>query len=297
MSARYNQGQFSSFSNELSDLIDEISTQLSPVPGSENFLLSSATWRKEIARNMRDVFVNRVIPKTNLEQFLRVKALIFGNDLVWLSLKYNIAVAVKYAAAIPFLYSIKFQDNLMLKDRAVVLQQLKGHSDSLLKAAWLDTPLGSMMMIASDQALCLLEFVERCGLKQEIEGLQKKTGLDIAQGENQIIRSIQSELALYFDGKLKTFLTPLCFFGTPFQQQVWEALETIPLGETRSYGEIAKMIGRPSACRAVAQANGANQLAIVIPCHRVINSSGKLGGYAGGLSRKQWLLSHEKNLT
>ena len=83
--------------------------------------------------------------------------------------------------------------------------------------------------------------------------------------------------------------------GSPFQQQVWLALQTIPHGQTCSYQELAVQIGRPSSCRAVANANGANQIAIVIPCHRVINTGGALGGYGGGVSRKQWLLSHEKN--
>jgi methylated-DNA-[protein]-cysteine S-methyltransferase len=83
--------------------------------------------------------------------------------------------------------------------------------------------------------------------------------------------------------------------GTPFQQRVWAALRTIPVGETRSYGEVARVIGRPSAVRAVAQANAQNPVALVIPCHRVIGSDGKLTGYAGGLPRKKWLLAHERS--
>jgi O-6-methylguanine DNA methyltransferase len=82
--------------------------------------------------------------------------------------------------------------------------------------------------------------------------------------------------------------------GTPFQRQVWDLLKTIPLGETRSYAELAAALGRPSAVRAVAQANGANPLAIVVPCHRVIGSDGSLTGYGGGLVRKKWLLDHER---
>ncbi len=82
--------------------------------------------------------------------------------------------------------------------------------------------------------------------------------------------------------------------GSPFQKQVWKALQQIPHGQTCSYADLAAAIGKPTACRAVANANGANQLAIVIPCHRVINSDGKLGGYGGGVSKKQWLIDHEK---
>jgi len=100
-------------------------------------------------------------------------------------------------------------------------------------------------------------------------------------------------LTAYFDGKLKEFQTPLFLLGSPFQKQVWEALNKIPFGETSSYLDIAKRIGRPAACRAVAQANGANQLAIIIPCHRVINHNGELGGYGGGITRKEWLLNLE----
>ena len=113
-------------------------------------------------------------------------------------------------------------------------------------------------------------------------------------GTTAPILSIERELNEYFDGKRTAFDTPLFCLGTLFQKQVWEVLLAIPAGETKSYQEIANLLGRPKACRAVAQANGANQLAIVIPCHRVINSSGELGGYGGGLTRKNWLLQHEK---
>lgn len=94
--------------------------------------------------------------------------------------------------------------------------------------------------------------------------------------------------------RLHSFTTLLRLLGTPFQKRVWQELLNIPYGETRSYSEIAVSVGRPAAYRAVAQANGANQLAIVVPCHRVINANGDLGGYGGGLSRKEWLLAHEK---
>jgi AraC family transcriptional regulator of adaptative response/methylated-DNA-[protein]-cysteine methyltransferase len=100
-------------------------------------------------------------------------------------------------------------------------------------------------------------------------------------------------LGIYFSGVNHEFITPLALLGSPFQVQVWEELIRIPKGETRSYAQLASAIGRPSAYRAVARANGANQIAIVIPCHRVINSSGELGGYGGGIKRKQWLLDHE----
>ncbi len=151
-----------------------------------------------------------------------------------------------------------------------------------------------MLAIADEQALYLLEFVDRRGLEREIERMRHKLKAAIIPGRTPPIDSIEHELKAYFKGILQEFATPLAILGSAFQRRVWEELKKIPRGSTRSYLELARLIGRPSACRAVAQANGANQLAIIIPCHRVINSNGELGGYAGGLSRKQWLLNHEK---
>lgn len=124
--------------------------------------------------------------------------------------------------------------------------------------------------------------------------MRKKTQSAIIPGRTKPINSIEKELKIYFEGNLLEFKTPLQLLGSPFQKRVWEALKKIPPGETRSYSDLAIAIGRPSAFRAVAQANGANQLAIIIPCHRVINSNGELGGYAGGLTRKKWLIIHER---
>lgn len=173
---------------------------------------------------------------------------------------------------------------------------LSGHSN-ILKASWLDTRLGPMIAISDDEALYLLEFVDRRGLEREVERLRVKTKSGIIPGHTQPISSIEKELNLYFDGKLKKFNTPLFYFGSPFQQRVWDELKKIPYGKTKSYLDIAKAIGNPQAFRAVARANGANQFAIVIPCHRVINTSGELGGYGGGLARKKWLINHECNGT
>ncbi len=167
----------------------------------------------------------------------------------------------------------------------------------ILKATWLDTPLGPMLAIADEQALCLLEFVDRRGLEREVERLRQKTKSAIIPGRTNPINLIEKELSEYFCGTLIEFKTPLSLLGSPFQKRVWEELKKIPPGETRSYSEIADAVGKPSAYRAVAQANGANQLAIVIPCHRVINRNGELGGYGGGLTRKKWLLKHEKKET
>jgi AraC family transcriptional regulator of adaptative response/methylated-DNA-[protein]-cysteine methyltransferase len=149
-----------------------------------------------------------------------------------------------------------------------------------------------MIAIADETALYLLEFVTRRGLEKEVEKLRAR-GFTIIPGDNPIIQSITSELKSYFSGKLKQFKTPYRVFGSGFQEAVWQALCAIPYGETMSYREEACALGRPKAFRAVANANGANQLAIIIPCHRVIASDGSLGGYGGGLATKKWLLAHE----
>lgn len=164
----------------------------------------------------------------------------------------------------------------------------------ILKASWLDTRLGPMIAIGDDKALYLLEFVDRRGLEREIERLRQRTKSAIIPGTTKAIHSIKNELSQYFTGNLKAFKTPLFLLGSPFQKRIWEELQKIPYGETRSYAQLAETIGKPSAFRAVANANGANQFAIVIPCHRVINSNGELGGYGGGLPRKKWLIAHER---
>ncbi len=164
----------------------------------------------------------------------------------------------------------------------------------ILKIFRLDTPLGTMVAIGSDDALYLLEFVDRLDLERKVERLVQRTKSAIVPGTSASIVSIQQELNAWFDGALRVFKTPLFLLGSAFQKSVWEALRHIPYGETRSYLEQATSIEKPSACRAVANANGANQLAIVIPCHRIINNNGDLGGYGGGVLRKKWLIDHEK---
>ena len=166
---------------------------------------------------------------------------------------------------------------------------------NILKSAWLDTPLGPMLVISDEQALYLLEFVERRGLEREIEKLRKTTKSAIIPGRTAAIDLIEEELASYFSGKLKVFKTSIHMLGSPFQKMVWQELMRIPYGETRSYLAQAEAIKKPTAFRAVANANGANQLAIIIPCHRIINSNGKLGGYGGGIARKEWLINNEQS--
>jgi len=163
-----------------------------------------------------------------------------------------------------------------------------------LFAAWLDTPLGPMMAIGDEAALYLLEYVDRRGLERQIERLRVRAKAGIVPGRTEPIAQIEAELAAYFDGRSMRFETPLARLGSPFQNAVWDALLAIPPGQTQSYADLARAIGRPRAVRAAAQANGANQLAIVVPCHRVINADGTLCGCGGGLPRKRWLLDHER---
>jgi len=163
-----------------------------------------------------------------------------------------------------------------------------------LKTIQIKTPLGPMVAVADDKALHLLEFVDGRGVERELEDLRNHTKSEFEAGHNSILKSIEGELQQYFDGKLTVFKTPLALYGTPFQQTVWKSLQGITYGKTKSYADVALAIGKPTAFRAVANANGRNQIAVVIPCHRVINSDGGLGGYGGRIERKQWLLDLEK---
>lgn len=164
----------------------------------------------------------------------------------------------------------------------------------VLFAQWLDTPLGPMISIVDDKGIYLLEFVDRRGLEREIERLRHKLKAAIIPGINKISSQLKQELEQYFSGQKCEFKTPLILLGTLFQQHVWQELIKIPISQTCCYADIAAQIDKPEAYRAVARANGANQIAIIIPCHRVINKNGDLGGYGGGIQRKQWLLNHEK---
>ena len=165
---------------------------------------------------------------------------------------------------------------------------------ALLLADWITTPLGDMIAIGSTSHLHLLEFVDRKALKTELAALQKSTRGDLGIGESAPVEQVKAELAAFFTGQCAEFSTPLALGGTPFSREVWAELRRIPPGVTRSYSQIAQQIGRPSATRAVARANGANQIALVVPCHRVIGADGSLTGYGGGLWRKQRLLEIER---
>lgn len=167
---------------------------------------------------------------------------------------------------------------------------------TMLKADWIETPIGLMIAIADTHALHILEFLERKALASEVRKLQAITGSAISFGRTAPIDQIDAELGGYFAGTSAAFLTRLAPQGTAFERQVWEGLRQIPVGETASYSGLAAAIGNPTAVRAVGRANGANPVAVVLPCHRVVGVGGALTGYGGGLWRKRWLLEHERRM-
>lgn len=173
-------------------------------------------------------------------------------------------------------------------------QSPKNSAHAPLSIDWLDTPLGTMIAICDESALYLLEFTTRKNIDRQVERLSKVHRRAILPGRTDITAQIEGELSAYFKGELKDFQTPLTTTGTEFQKSVWQALQTIPYGQTWSYATLAQTVGNEKAVRAVASSNGSNGLALIIPCHRVINTGGGLGGYAGGLDAKAWLLEHER---
>lgn len=165
---------------------------------------------------------------------------------------------------------------------------------ALLLADWVPTPLGDMISICSRSHLHLLEFVGRKALRAEAARLETRSHGALGIGKTAPGEQIRAELEAFFAGRCAEFRTPLAYSGSPFAQAVWDELRQIPPGVTRNYSDIAARIGRPTATRAVARANGANQIALVVPCHRVIGADGSLTGYGGGLWRKQKLLEIER---
>jgi O-6-methylguanine DNA methyltransferase len=166
-----------------------------------------------------------------------------------------------------------------------------------LSRAIIKTPLDDMLALSSDSGLCALEFT---GPRKRLPRLDARLRRwfpphDVVDEETPVIRKAREWLRAYFDGASADIGgIPLDMRGAPFELRVWEALRTIPPGQTTSYGAIAKAVGSPDAARAVGAANGANPIAIIVPCHRVIGASGSLTGYGGGLDKKTWLLAHEK---
>lgn len=173
-----------------------------------------------------------------------------------------------------------------------------GQSGTLkqLVFARIDTPLGPMLGMAETRGLVLLEFTDRPALPREIEELRNRYGYSVAPGRNSHLEQVDAELGSYFAGTSSEFRVPTHTPGSAFDLLVWRELQTVPFGSRRTYGELARLLGKPGSARAIGAANGRNRIAIVIPCHRVCGSDGELTGYGGGKPRKQWLLEHERRI-
>ena len=170
----------------------------------------------------------------------------------------------------------------------------RSRTTDCIVVTWIESPLGPLVAGATSEGICLLEFTDRRMLDGQFAALRRQFKRSIVPGENVHLKQLKRELEEYFKGTLKRFTVPLIYPGTEFQQKVWNQLLKIPYGRTVSYEDVARRIGSVESQRAVGHANGLNRIAIVIPCHRVVNKDGKLGGYGGGLWRKQKLLNLEK---
>jgi O-6-methylguanine DNA methyltransferase len=159
---------------------------------------------------------------------------------------------------------------------------------------WYESPVGPLIAIATSSALCGLSFSDGDALQERLQELRRRHEPTLLPGSSALLDDLRSQLQEYFQGHRRDFTLPLSAAGTAFQERVWAALCEIPYGDTWSYLDLAIRIGDAQATRAVGYANGANPLAIVIPCHRVINAGGGEGGYGGGLWRKRILLDLER---
>lgn len=165
--------------------------------------------------------------------------------------------------------------------------------DDIIHLSQIDTPLGSMYAGAVNDGICLLEFADRKDLQMQFQKIEQLYNANIEYGSSKYFDMLEDQLQEYFAGHRKDFEVPLALNGTEFQRRVWHELLNIPFGAARSYQQLALAIQKPKSFRAVANAIGANRIAMLIPCHRVIGTNGKLTGYAWGTWRKKWLLALE----
>ncbi len=157
----------------------------------------------------------------------------------------------------------------------------------------IDTPLGKMIAAANDVGLYMFDFEFRKMMSAIKKRIALYTNDSFEIGHHSLFNVLQQQINEYFEGSRTSFDLPIVYSGTEFQQKVWQALLSIPYGETRTYKDQSIKLGDEGAIRAVARANGENCFAIIVPCHRVVGSNGSLTGYAGGLKAKSWLLQHE----
>lgn len=168
------------------------------------------------------------------------------------------------------------------------------NSNTIYKSK-INTPIGDMIVCATDFGICALIFEDENRSKSVVEEISKSIEANIVNDKNKHLTQVEKELNEYFEGKRKEFSVALDLQGTDFRKLVWNQLLKVPYGEARSYKDQAIAMNKLTAIRAIASANGANKIEIIVPCHRIIGTNGNLTGYAGGLDRKKWLLDLEKN--
>jgi len=174
-----------------------------------------------------------------------------------------------------------------------VLNRKNGQLDAV-KVNLISSPVGPLLLGVHDKAIRFVHFTQMDRLAEQLMRLQQQFGKPFRNATHPLHEQLEAELEEYFNKQRQVFTLPMKPSGTAFQMRVWQGLQKIPYGQTWSYEQLANEVGQPTASRAVGLANGANPIAIVIPCHRVINKNGQIGGYGGGLWRKQILLDVEK---
>lgn len=180
-----------------------------------------------------------------------------------------------------------------------VMEEIEGltnkseHLDAV-KVNLIASPVGPLLIGVQEKCIRFVQFAQMERLAEQVMRLQQQLGKPFRHATHQLHEQLEAELEEYFDRKRQAFSLPLKPIGTAFQMRVWQGLQKIPYGKTWCYEQLATEIGQPTASRAVGLANGANPIAILIPCHRVVNKNGQMGGYGGGIWRKQILLDVEK---
>jgi len=177
------------------------------------------------------------------------------------------------------------------------MREYKNNKKNIIATSVIQTPLGDMFAASTKKGICMLSFYENNhkNIQKDLDKMKKTFDAQIIPAQNRFFECLQKEIDEYFQQKRKEFTIPLQLVGTPFQQSVWNILQLIPYSETISYKDEAKLLKKPKAIRAVANANGRNPISIIIPCHRVIASGGKIGGYSSGIDKKIELLKLENS--
>lgn len=195
----------------------------------------------------------------------------------------------------PYLRNVTFMADAAAARAAGYRACLRCHPDeaTTVTIRTIDTPIGPMTIGATEGAVVMAEFPSRAMMAAQLASVRRRFG-PTAEGDSPLLRCTETQLAEYFAGRRRTFDLPIDAPGSPFQERVWAELRLIPYGQTLSYRDLATTVDAAPGWRAVGRANGANRLAIIIPCHRVIATGGGLGGYGGGVAAKRFLLDLER---